>query len=110
MPEFWRLPLDAAEHTVPQGKIIIIADRCKGCDFCIEFCPNEVLTPSEQFNRKGYHPPEVIKAEDCVNCGLCQVICPEFAIYAELDHEKHLTEADVQKHSVRLSRKDTRHV
>lgn len=36
---------------------------------------------SESFNRKGYHPPEVVKAGSCVNCNLCEQICPEFAIY-----------------------------
>lgn len=110
MSVFWRLPLDAADHTIPQGRINIIADRCKGCNFCIEFCPNSVLIQSSEFNRKGYHPPEVQSPEECVNCGLCRIICPEFAIYSELDHLKHLTETDVQKYSIRLSRKDTRYV
>jgi formate hydrogenlyase subunit 6/NADH:ubiquinone oxidoreductase subunit I len=37
---------------------------------------------SGSFNRKGYHPPEVIKSGECVNCNLCEMICPEFAIFS----------------------------
>jgi 2-oxoglutarate ferredoxin oxidoreductase subunit delta len=36
---------------------------------------------SEDFNRKGYHPPEVVKDGECVNCNLCEMICPDFAIF-----------------------------
>ena len=56
-------------------------DRCKGCSFCVEYCPNDVLELSSRFNKKGYHPPEVVKPEMCVNCGFCRMICPEFAIF-----------------------------
>jgi 2-oxoglutarate ferredoxin oxidoreductase subunit delta len=36
---------------------------------------------SREFNRKGYHPPEIVDSQACVNCGLCEMICPEFAIF-----------------------------
>lgn len=65
----------------PHGEILVIEDRCKGCSFCVEYCPNDVLVLSKKFNKKGYHPPEVIRPELCVNCGFCRMICPEFAIY-----------------------------
>ena len=64
-----------------KGEILVIEDRCKGCSFCVEYCPNDVLELSDKFNPKGYHPPVVIKPEACVNCGFCRMICPEFAIY-----------------------------
>jgi len=68
---------------IPHGEIYIIKDRCKGCNLCIEFCPKEVLEESEEFNKKGYHPPRVKEGKEdaCVNCGFCTLICPEFAIY-----------------------------
>ena len=80
----WRTPLDVDDVTVPVGRVVIIADRCKGCGFCVEYCPKDVLVMSEDFNRKGYHPPEVIKEMDheCVNCNLCEMICPDFAIFS----------------------------
>jgi 2-oxoglutarate ferredoxin oxidoreductase subunit delta len=80
--EFWRVPLDDAEIDVAKGDVHIIADRCKGCGYCIEFCPKRVLEFSDEFNAKGYHPPTAIKPEDCVNCHYCEIICPEFAIFS----------------------------
>ena len=65
----------------PRGEVKIIEDGCKGCGFCVEYCPNDVLILSNKFNIKGYHPPEVVNPEGCVNCGFCRMICPEFAIY-----------------------------
>jgi len=79
---FWRVPLDAQEIQVTQGEVHIIDERCKGCGYCIEFCPKDILQFSDRFNRKGYHPPVVTRPEECVNCHYCEIICPEFAIYS----------------------------
>jgi 2-oxoglutarate ferredoxin oxidoreductase subunit delta len=81
-PRFWRTPLDAGQLPVPRGEVVILADRCKGCGFCVEYCPRQVLVLASAFNRKGYHPPEVALPDGCVACNLCEMICPEFAIYA----------------------------
>ena len=78
----WRTPLDAAQMAITRGDVIIVADRCKGCAFCVEYCPLDVLEMSEDFNRKGYHVPEVVKLGECVNCNLCEMVCPEFAIFS----------------------------
>lgn len=84
MPDskYWRKPYDASKIKRPHGTVMIIEDRCKGCAFCVEFCPKDVLVLSIRFNKKGYHPPEVVIPDGCVNCDLCQRICPEFAIYS----------------------------
>jgi len=79
--KFWRTPLDVDKLSVPHGEVHIIRERCKGCGFCVEYCPRDVLELSEEFNSKGYHPPKVVSAERCVSCNLCEAICPEFAIY-----------------------------
>jgi 2-oxoglutarate ferredoxin oxidoreductase subunit delta len=80
---FWRQPLDRQRIQVPHGIVRIIEDRCKGCGFCVEFCPRHLLSMSPQTNSKGYHPPRVEEHLDCVNCGLCELLCPDFAIYVE---------------------------
>jgi 2-oxoglutarate ferredoxin oxidoreductase subunit delta len=38
---------------------------------------------SERTNAKGYHPPELTDDSHCINCGLCALLCPDFAIYVE---------------------------
>jgi 2-oxoglutarate ferredoxin oxidoreductase subunit delta len=77
-----RKPPSFVRVTVPRGDVRIIVDRCKGCGFCVEYCPKGVLVLSDGFNRKGYHPPEVVKHGECVNCNLCEMICPDFAIFS----------------------------
>jgi len=78
--KYWRKALDQGKAKPSHGQIEILKDRCKGCRFCIEFCPRQVLEESIEFNRKGYHPVYAARSNDCVNCGLCELICPEFAI------------------------------
>ena len=80
--KYWRKPLDLDKVKIPLGDVKIIDDRCKGCGFCVEYCPKDVLALSTRFNAKGYHPPEVIKSGECVNCNLCEMICPDFAIFS----------------------------
>ncbi|MFQ5614877.1 MAG: ferredoxin family protein [Anaerolineales bacterium] len=83
MKTFGRIPIDIQKTTIPRGRVHIIPDRCKGCNICIEFCPNEVLQESKTTNGKGYHYPEVVfgKEENCVHCEFCTLVCPEFAIF-----------------------------
>jgi 2-oxoglutarate ferredoxin oxidoreductase subunit delta len=65
----------------------IVELRCKGCDFCVRYCPREMLILDENyFNPKGYHIPKIKdgkNTQDCSDCKFCQLICPEFAIFIE---------------------------
>lgn len=80
-----RRPLDLDRQLIPFGQVYTIPERCKGCKFCIEFCPRDVLEESSAINAKGYHYPVVVagKEDACVNCGFCRLVCPEFSIYTE---------------------------
>jgi 2-oxoglutarate ferredoxin oxidoreductase subunit delta len=63
-------------------KIHILEEWCKGCGFCVEFCPKNILQLSpKKFNAKGYHPPETVNPETCTGCDMCRMVCPEFSIY-----------------------------
>ncbi|MFC1992715.1 ferredoxin family protein [Chloroflexota bacterium] len=62
-------------------QIHVLKERCKGCGFCVEFCPRGVLHESTELNRKGHHPAYADNDSNCTNCGLCDLMCPEFAIY-----------------------------
>lgn len=79
------LDTGAEQFRVPRGQVFIIPNRCKDCQFCIDFCPADVLTRSEALNAKGYHFAVVAegKEEACVNCRFCMLVCPEFAIFSD---------------------------
>ena len=68
-----------------QGSLNLIEDWCKGCGYCINFCPTNVLEISEAYNKKGYHPPLIANPEACTLCRTCELVCPEFAIWNEFD-------------------------
>jgi len=64
-----------------RGTIYVNALRCKGCGFCIQFCPPRVLEFTPEFNPQGYHFPRLAKPDGCTGCDLCGLYCPDFAIY-----------------------------
>jgi len=79
--KLWRTPFDQAEKATRPGKVLINKERCKGCGYCVEFCPREALRMTEELSPKGYNLAAVADESKCLSCGLCEVICPEFAIY-----------------------------
>ncbi len=54
--------------------------RCKGCELCVNACPQQVLKMSTTINEKGYFFATPEKPELCIGCRLCAVICPDIAI------------------------------
>ena len=86
--KYWRTPLEVEHIKIPRGELHILKERCKGCGFCVEYCPTDVLELSTEFNKKGYHPPHAKNEQECVNCRLCEAICPDFAIFCILKEEE----------------------
>lgn len=78
--KLWRKPFDHKDKTSSLPKVYINRERCKGCGYCVEFCPRKVLSMSPEINPKGYNPAMVSNEGECLSCGYCEAICPEFAI------------------------------
>jgi len=73
-----------------RGKVVVLVEWCKGCSFCVRFCPSGCLELSQDFNGKGYHYPVVVRPERCSGCNLCGLYCPDFAIFGEKISQGHL--------------------
>lgn len=85
-----RLPLSPQQKLkLRDADIVVIEDRCKGCSYCIEFCPRKVLEPDKKLNKIGIHPPRIKDSTLCAGCGLCEEICPDFAIFLVDKGELH---------------------
>lgn len=57
-------------------------ERCKGCYFCVEFCPKDIIRKAKAHNMQGYFPAEFNAEEEakCTGCKTCAVMCPDTAI------------------------------
>jgi Ferredoxin len=78
--KLWRKPFDYIEEATKPTQVYIDKGRCKGCGYCVEFCPQEVLKTSLELSPKGYSLAVVDDNSKCLACGFCEVTCPEFAI------------------------------
>jgi 2-oxoglutarate ferredoxin oxidoreductase subunit delta len=71
-----------------RGEIIIDVQKCKGCELCIEACPEETLGLAGEINQKGYHFAVKINA-NCTGCANCALVCPEAIITVYRKIEKN---------------------
>lgn len=62
------------------AEVVIIKDRCKGCELCIGACPKGVLGIPGEMNKFGYRYVQPVEAEKCIGCALCATMCPDGAI------------------------------
>ena len=58
-------------------RIDVFRAWCKACGICVAFCPTGVLEKDEE----GY--PYAKDIQRCINCGWCEIRCPDFAITVE---------------------------
>lgn len=65
-----------------RGTVTIDQARCKGCNLCVTFCPQAVLTlDPNSLNAKGYHPAVLVEnGQYCTGCAICSVVCPDVCI------------------------------
>jgi NAD-dependent dihydropyrimidine dehydrogenase PreA subunit len=63
---------------------IIDAERCTSCDICVSVCPTNVFDKTDGI-------PVIARQGDCQTCFLCELYCPEDALfvspYAEVPQE-----------------------
>ena len=68
--------------------------RCVSCDICAKECPPKCITIVRDMDAQGkpLKRPEVfdIDFSICMNCGICEEVCPFDAIF--MDHEFELGE------------------
>jgi 2-oxoglutarate ferredoxin oxidoreductase subunit delta len=62
-----------------RGSVIVEKDICKGCELCIQACPQDSLGLSTQINRSGYRYTVLVK-DNCTGCINCALVCPDAAI------------------------------
>ena len=56
-----------------KGDVYINTELCKGCGFCVEFCPTDVLALENGV-------AVVVNIDACNRCQFCDHRCPDFAI------------------------------
>ena len=61
-------------------KVVVDVERCKGCGYCVEACPQKIMRLVEGFNSMGYHPVEWFDPEKCKGCAFCAMMCPDTAL------------------------------
>ncbi|MBS4023261.1 MAG: ferredoxin family protein [Dethiobacter sp.] len=67
----------------PKGWFNISPDLCKGCGLCKEKCPTDVLDWSKELGVYGTPIMGPARLEQCIACGICEIVCPDAAILIE---------------------------
>ena len=62
------------------SNIVIDRDLCKGCELCVNACPQKILAMGREINAKGYFFASVAEPKRCIGCRLCCITCPDMAI------------------------------
>jgi 2-oxoglutarate ferredoxin oxidoreductase subunit delta len=62
-----------------RGTVTFEVETCKGCELCIDACPQESLQLSERINKQGYHYAVLVK-DNCTGCVNCALVCPDAVI------------------------------
>jgi NAD-dependent dihydropyrimidine dehydrogenase PreA subunit len=66
-----RIDVKKAKNT-----LVLFPNRCSGCERCVEVCPHGVFLIQDG-------KAKMANANDCMECGACQVNCASGAIKVE---------------------------
>jgi 2-oxoglutarate ferredoxin oxidoreductase subunit delta len=61
------------------GTVLFDVELCKGCELCIEACPQDSIGLSPGINAKGYHFAVLVN-DTCTGCVNCALVCPDAVI------------------------------
>jgi len=64
-------------------KVKVDEKLCKGCYFCVKFCPMGVFVRSDTIGELGYNLAQVEFPEKCTGCKACLFYCPDLAVAIE---------------------------
>ncbi len=62
-----------------RGSVKFNIETCKGCELCIDACPQESIQLSPAINAQGYHYAVLIR-DNCTGCTNCALVCPDAVI------------------------------
>ena len=54
---------------------LVSSSRCTGCNICVSACPTNV------FEAVAGGPPRIARQQDCQTCFMCELYCPEDALF-----------------------------
>ena len=69
-------PMQNVDLKRSKNTLMLMPHRCSGCGRCVEVCPHGVFAIE---GRKAH----MVNADDCMECGACQVNCAGGAIKVE---------------------------
>jgi NAD-dependent dihydropyrimidine dehydrogenase PreA subunit len=62
--------------STPNAPVSVDADKCTGCNHCVEVCQVDVYIPHPQKGKS----PIILHPEECWYCGCCVNDCPNGAM------------------------------
>ncbi|HKZ50409.1 MAG TPA: 4Fe-4S dicluster domain-containing protein [Dehalococcoidia bacterium] len=74
----------AAREAAEPERVLFFLGWCKKCEICMAFCPRDSL----EMGPDGY--PWLAHPETCTECGLCEVLCPDFVITVSAYHGRQV--------------------
>ena len=69
------------------GSVSFEVDTCKGCELCIDACPQRSIALSPGINKQGYRYAVLIK-DNCTGCTNCALVCPDTVIRVYRENKK----------------------